>query len=1712
MPPSGYSVSNTDCDDTVATGTTRHQTFTFYADSDGDGFGTSTGTALCAASASTVPSGYSTDNTDCADTGSGAGNRYPGATEVTADEVDQNCDDGEVCYYDADNDDYGTSAGTTTTSGDSDCDDALESVFNSDCDDASSLTFPGAAERDSATACMKDTDTDGYGATSGSIPTGVTAGTDCNDFNSTVNPGATDGVEEPDLDCDGFRYDPDDDGIDYLADCDDTSADLTLSTGTTYYLDADADRYGSATTSTTTCGAGPAGYVTDATDCDDAVAATFPGATETCNSADDDCDGVADDGIATTRWYRDADSDAFGVAATFTDTCAQPSGYVADGTDCVDTNATINPGATETCDGVDQDCDGTADDGVTTRTWYLDTDRDDFGDDKAATNRTSCSDPSSGATIYSSVGTDCNDAAASVYPGAPEVCDGIDYNCDGSTGYADADLDSATACGGDCDDTNVAINPSASEVCDGNVDNNCDGFADDRDANTTDASKTMWYADTDGDGYGNGTGVFACTQPTGYVGNTADCDDTNVSVKPGVLELCDGIDNDCDRTVDTTGAVGAPTWYADLDGDGFGDPYATQVACSQPAGYVAIANDCDDAEPLAYPGATVEYCDGIFSDCDDDAVSPYDAPANELDADGDGYVSCAWDPADTSMVWRSATLPEPTGGDDCDDSDPSVLPGATVEYCDGVYSDCDLRGSSTAAPSDETDNDSDGFVECTIVSAWLGALEPIGDGDCDDASNSVYPGAIERCNGIDEDCSGTPAPNEGDNDGDGFVACDGWTGAAGLAGSDCEDLDSFVYPGADAVCDGQFNDCDDVDYTDDSAPSDERDDDEDGFVECLRDRDVPWNYFEEGALAEDDLCELSLDLCVDCDDADDRTYPGASGEESGALADECTTDADGDGWGDEEPAPGVVAGTDCDDGTLLVAPDMPETCESGLQVDNDCDGSWNTEGGVAISDGTLVLYPDNDGDTFGAGTALPACADGSGYSRFASDCDDTDILVYPNAPEICNEIDDDCDGATDEPEGLDPSANCEELFRDIDEDGYGDVNERLCLCDPDGNGEALAYGDYYVQASGDCDDYDANTRPRGCEDGVDNDADGATDAVDPDCQAGNDEALGGAPADWSEIIDGDDNDCDSYVPAIELDCDDDGSFPALPIAGTNPLFAAEVGLAACEPGTARVLSCWDTTLDLVCRTPNASTGQDFGFWMLRYDVSDDGWGGRYVGGRRVYETPTDCDQQEDCDDQCATRCPGVDEVCDGADNDCSDTEALDGGGIPNTLETEVGVPGTIPATERDQDSDGYYACDTFRPDSQQTQLTSGLVCPAPIDADAGNDCNDVCSISFPGATEVCNGLTDACDAAAEGTDGDYDGASTCGAWSLPGGDEMAEDVYLVAWIEDSVGGDTADTADTSDTSATGRAARVVPLLLPRPLAPECDAPLDEALRSLLPSPDDLDEAIASRDATALLAACEADNGGQCAVIRISLRADADEETSPSDGASPFEAACEERPEQYITRTVWSAERILEARRSAVEFESRRVYSRDASAVLDSTAMLLTDIRSPASDVNVASETRWWMEMGRYSPEVMTEGTVVGCWGPPADVASTEWTDLADGSWSDGTGGDCDDGRGGANRGLPEGPADLVGIYLGTPADCAQCLDGVDNNCDGSIDCEDASCAPCFVGDGLGCADPESPCVGAGCGTAVGDQGRASSALGLLGVMLAAGLGRRRTKR
>lgn len=169
---------------------------------------------------------------------------------------------------------------------------------------------------------------------------------------------------------------------------------------------------------------------------------------------------------------------------------------------------------------------------------------------------------------------------------------------------------SAAHGGDDCDDYDGTVNVAALERCN-DIDDDCDGVVD----NTADAF--MVWPDADGDGYGDAErGTSSCSSvPDGFVVDGTDCDDTTAAVRPGAVEDCNGIDDDCDPA---TRDPELRLWYQDADGDGFGSDESTVSDCLPPGdGFVEHGGDCDDEDRAASPGNAREICnDGVDNDCD----------------------------------------------------------------------------------------------------------------------------------------------------------------------------------------------------------------------------------------------------------------------------------------------------------------------------------------------------------------------------------------------------------------------------------------------------------------------------------------------------------------------------------------------------------------------------------------------------------------------------------------------------------------------------------------------------------------------------------------------------------------------------------------------------------------------------------------------------------------------------------------------------------------------------------------------------------------------------------------------------------------------------------------------------------------------------------------------------------------------------------------
>jgi MYXO-CTERM domain-containing protein len=1061
-----------------------------------------------------------------------------------------------------------------------------------------------------------------------------------------------------------------------------------------------------------------------AVDCADANPARNPSATEVCdNGLDDDCDGNAD--LLDTECLAVPDNDGDGYCAIGQDLnddgdCSDMGEAVGPG-DCNDNNDTVYPGATEVCDGLDNNCNLIPDEGVQ-NTYYLDLDGDTYG---TGAPILACAQPADTATVDG----DCNDANDAINPAATEVCDLADNNCDAqidegvqNTYYLDADGDNfgvdgsvMMACiapvgysaqSGDCDDASDVSYPGATEICD-ELDNDCNLQIDE-------GLSRAYYGDLDNDGFGDPLlAVLACAQPGDTVDNADDCDDSSDAINPDATEVCDAVDNNCDTQIDE-GLT--QTYYVDADGDTYGTG-APIEACVQPPDTTTQSGDCNDAEATAFPG-NAEVCgNDIDNDCDgrlDNADNDCGGPVF-LDGDNDGYCSQGQDLNDDGDCDDDG---EQNGQSDCYDEIPEFNSGAAELCTDAFDNNCDGDiDEQDAACGGFVDVDGDGYcaegVDLNLDGDCADDIEQGLVGDCDESNDEINVAADEVCDGVDNNCDGDAdedlpvsaylADADGDTYGAGAVieACQQPAGTVELVlgtPEDCNDGESSINPGAAEVCgDAADNDCDGfTDFADLDAGCGEGDGDGDGY--CANGQD-----FNDDGDCNDDGEDTGA---FDCMDENPAINPGAT-EVCDDLDNDCDgstdegllvayyADEDGDGFGAGGqlfacalPNDGSLNDGDCEDDNGAINPDAAEVCNNRL--DDNCDGDAD-EDDLACGDfldvdddGYCATGRDlnNDGD----------CSD-NGEQNGAADCDEGNAAVFPGATEACTDgLDTDCDGVADTDE-----AACAALF-DLDGDGY-------CVNGQDLNADGDCFGGNEAGLPGDCDDTTAARAPgltevcgddldNDCDDVADNDEDACAEQVDGDedgfCAQGRDENGDGDCFDADEdvdVSDCDDEDEDINPDAEEI-CGDDAD-------NDCDGRADDEDRGSCGPAV----------------TDNDGDG----FCREGVDLNDDG-----------FCTGEDEDTDDrDCDDDDDARNPGADEVCDdGIDNNCD-------GLYDDQDEAACAIEGDL----LDDDGDGY--CEGGRDTNNDGDCADG--------AEVGGedtDCDDEDEDINPGAREVCDDEVD----------------------------------------------------------------------------------------------------------------------------------------------------------------------------------------------------------------------------------------------------------------------------------------------------------------------------------------------------------------------------------
>jgi hypothetical protein len=506
--------------------------------------------------------------------------------------------------------------------------------------------------------------------------------------------------------------------------------DVTITTGITYYADLDTDGLGDANNTTIGCVL-PVGYVTNSDDCDDT-------------------DNLI--GVATTTYYLDADLDTYGDLNTTIIACTLPLGYVTNSLDCNDGDNTINPMGIDIVDnGIDEDCSGSDASALGTQIGMY-----EFTAASACpvTAVSVTTQPSNAVfSDYTTTGTSCS-AAGNVFSNSdwnttPTIdlgeynefsiqandCSTLELNriifthrISGSGGTPTwtlrssidnytADLGTGTPLTVDKTDTiNLPVAFDAlTQVTFRFYITNMGG------ANSTwrndnvrvignfgSLTPQTFYADADSDTYGDiNAPLTVCTPPAGYVSDNTDCDDTDGLVNP------------------------MTTWYQDNDGDLYGNTAVTFVGCAPPVGYVLNPGDCDDNDIL------VIYPTTYYTDADNDGFGAMI---------GLGLVLCTNPGAGYA-----------TNQNDCDDTDFDVNPDAT-ETCDGTDNNCNTQvdeGLTFVTYYVDADNDGFGTGAAQSLCEDPGVGYSLNNTDCDDAINTVYPGATEIADdGIDQNCDG----------------------------------------------------------------------------------------------------------------------------------------------------------------------------------------------------------------------------------------------------------------------------------------------------------------------------------------------------------------------------------------------------------------------------------------------------------------------------------------------------------------------------------------------------------------------------------------------------------------------------------------------------------------------------------------------------------------------------------------------------------------------------------------------------------------------------------------------------------------------------------------------------------------------------------------------------------------------------------------------
>ncbi|MCB9688889.1 MAG: hypothetical protein H6735_27860 [Alphaproteobacteria bacterium] len=1021
----------------------------------------------------------------------------PGAVEIVADGIDQDCDGFDACYQDFDNDGFG---GTSVVDGSPFCLAAGEKSTALDCNDTSASINPLAAEVggdgidqdcDGFDSCYVDLDQDGRGRNT--LVDDVNAnncgdaqesrfGDDCDDTDPNRSPALSETpANGKDNDCDN------------LEDC---------------YTDGDHDSYGISTITPSadlTCS--NVGLAGNTGDCDDTRAAVHPGATEvTADGLDNDCNGLE-------RCFLDFDNDDWGHATLTIDStdmdCLDNQEASQTG-DCNDSLAAVNPGATEVPVNLrDDNCDGT-------EICHLDADNDGYGV-AAFQNSSNVNCANAGVSLTDD---DCDDNRPGVNPGASEALpatwgDGIDQDCSGADtafcivdadrdgygtdnplsqpiGATDGTCDTAqgeSTTNDDCDDTRVGVNPGASEVP-----RALWGDGIDQDCNGADTIPCFVDADMDGDGSDLAIEVGAtdgvCNRLQQESLTATDCDDTDDQIYWGAPDTCgDGVDSDCMNPGDN-----------DEDGDGL----------AYPDEQIWGTNDCDPDSDDDGIGDFEEVDAGMIptdQDSDNDLVLDGDeyypaVGAGPRDSDNDGTIDAldTDDDGDGVPTAEEAVTGVPQGGTygdinrdgipnhlDPDDDGDDIPTAIEVGLPDG---DIDNDGIPNWA---DTDDDGDGILTAVEIAASANPLSVDSDSDGVPDSTEWPLGDTDRdglLNIIDVDDDGdtirTIEEGQGDIDGDqipNYLDLN----------SDCDQLtdeEENALPDPDVDDDGILN------YRDrNDADGPDGDPDLDGLSSAR----------ENNLGARPDDPDFDGDLVRDGLEA--PTTGPETDTDGDTIPDWQDDDDDGDGFSTREET------------GMLDAPNLP-ACTSSIYVlglatpppvqgSDECPASYLALMCGATDETYVESFRDTDGD--GIPDYLDPDDDNDGILTVDEDPlgdEDGDGIIdpYDTDPESGPLGDHDGDGVSNGDEG---AMGGLEYYEDSDRDGVPDAIEST-MGDTDGDGLPNMVDDdddddgYATEEEG-----SGDTDGDGIPDYLDEDSDG--DGIDDVDEADGDTDCDGLP-------------------------------------------------------------------------------------------------------------------------------------------------------------------------------------------------------------------------------------------------------------------------------------------------------------------------------------------------------------------------------------------------------------------------------------------------------------------------------------------------------------------------------------------------------------------------------------------------------------------------